>query len=259
VPIVQGVARCLVPDLLGFGESGKEPDKQYRFHDQYRYLCAWLSSIKVDGKVILVGQGMGSMLAFHWAHQHAEKVKAVIYIEGIPAPLRNYDDIADKTLAELYRDIRNDDDAAAKLVEDSHFLEAFLADNNNSEVDFAEYQKPFIKSDHSRLAALRCVQDLPILEEGPTEVTDLVTAYSMWLASSSIPKLHVYCENGPLSRFAKEVTAEWTNQNEVTVCGGRLPQEGSSGDIGKAIVTFIKEHITYDPTNHKDIHVRWFD
>src|SRR5689334_12761896 len=39
---VIGLGRCLAPDLIGMGRSGKAPDGSYRFVDHARYLDAWL-------------------------------------------------------------------------------------------------------------------------------------------------------------------------------------------------------------------------
>ena len=41
MPFVADVARCVAPDLIGFGQSGK-PDITYRFEDHVRYLDAFI-------------------------------------------------------------------------------------------------------------------------------------------------------------------------------------------------------------------------
>ena len=33
---VRGSARCIAPDLIGHGQSGKEPNNQYTVEDHYR-------------------------------------------------------------------------------------------------------------------------------------------------------------------------------------------------------------------------------
>src|SRR5919106_5526732 len=45
IPEVEGVARCLAPDLVGMGQSGKAPSGSYRFVDHARYLDAWLDAM----------------------------------------------------------------------------------------------------------------------------------------------------------------------------------------------------------------------
>src|SRR4029453_1669005 len=38
IPHVEGLGRCLAPDLVGMGDSGKSPGRTYRFIDHARYL-----------------------------------------------------------------------------------------------------------------------------------------------------------------------------------------------------------------------------
>ncbi len=45
IPHVERVARCLAPDLIGMGESGKAPGRSYRFVDHARYLDAWFEAL----------------------------------------------------------------------------------------------------------------------------------------------------------------------------------------------------------------------
>jgi haloalkane dehalogenase len=40
IPFVSSNARCLAPDLIGMGRSGKSPSSNYRFVDHARYLDA---------------------------------------------------------------------------------------------------------------------------------------------------------------------------------------------------------------------------
>ena len=44
VPLVADRGRCLAPDLVGMGRSGK-PESAYRFHDHARYLDAWFAGL----------------------------------------------------------------------------------------------------------------------------------------------------------------------------------------------------------------------
>ena len=75
IPHVEGMARCLVPDLLGMGESDKSPSGGYRFVDHAAYLDAWFETLGLTGNVTLVGHDWGSALAFHWAFRHQDRLK----------------------------------------------------------------------------------------------------------------------------------------------------------------------------------------
>lgn len=67
IPHVSGRARCLAPDLVGMGRSGKSPSKSYRFADHARYLDAWFDALGLTEDVVLVLHDWGSALGFHWA------------------------------------------------------------------------------------------------------------------------------------------------------------------------------------------------
>ena len=45
---VEGSARCLAPDLIGMGDSGKNPAGSYRFVDHARYMDAWFDAFGLD-------------------------------------------------------------------------------------------------------------------------------------------------------------------------------------------------------------------
>ena len=86
IPHVTGSGRCLAPDLIGMGQSGKAPGGSYRFRDHARYLDAWFESLRLD-RVILVVHDWGSALGFHWARRHPDRVSGIAYMEAIVRPV----------------------------------------------------------------------------------------------------------------------------------------------------------------------------
>ena len=64
IPYVAGLGRCLAPDLIEMGRSGKSPSNAYRFVDHARYLDAWFEALTPKSKVILVVHDWGSALGF---------------------------------------------------------------------------------------------------------------------------------------------------------------------------------------------------
>ena len=85
IPELTGQARCLAPDLIGMGRSGK-PDIAYRFADHARYLDAWFEELGLDG-VTLVGHDWGGALGFDWASRHPGRVRAIAFMETVVRPL----------------------------------------------------------------------------------------------------------------------------------------------------------------------------
>src|SRR5579864_5063016 len=87
IPHVAGVTRCLAPDLIGMGASGKAPDGSYRFVDHARYLDAWFEQLGLKRNVTLVVHDWGSALGFHWANRNRAAIRGIAYMEAIVAPL----------------------------------------------------------------------------------------------------------------------------------------------------------------------------
>ena len=91
MPEVAGLGRCIAPDLIGMGDSGKlahpGPDT-YSFATHQDFLWGFLDAvIGRDGPLVLVGHDWGSALAFDWANHHRDRVKGVVYMEAIVRPL----------------------------------------------------------------------------------------------------------------------------------------------------------------------------
>src|SRR5262245_3365287 len=74
IPFVTDLGRCLAPDLVGMGRSGKSPTSAYRFTDHARYLDDWFERLNLRRNVVLVLHDWGSALGFYWAHRHPERV-----------------------------------------------------------------------------------------------------------------------------------------------------------------------------------------
>ena len=83
IPHVERSGRCLAPDLIGMGDSGKNPNGSYRFVDHARYLDAWFDTMGLTKDITLVIHDWGSALGFHWAHRHPDRVETLAAIVGM--------------------------------------------------------------------------------------------------------------------------------------------------------------------------------
>jgi haloalkane dehalogenase len=81
LPGVARTARCIAPDLIGFGQSGK-PDSAYRFEDHVRYLDEFLAAAGLDSAYI-IAQDWGTALAFHLAARRPQFVRGLAFMEFI--------------------------------------------------------------------------------------------------------------------------------------------------------------------------------
>jgi pimeloyl-ACP methyl ester carboxylesterase len=60
IPHVSPFRRCLAPDLIGMGASGKPGSHSYRFVDHVRYLDVWFDAVGLKGPYALVGHDWGA-------------------------------------------------------------------------------------------------------------------------------------------------------------------------------------------------------
>ena len=239
IPKVEGGARCLAPDLVGMGDSGKALDGSYRFVDHVRYIDAWFDALGLTSNMTLVCHDWGSALAFHWAHRHPERVKGIAYMEAIVGPLTwdNWPDSATR----IFQGMRSDA-GEGMVLEKNMFVERVLPASVIRELTGEEmevYRKPYLEPGESRRPTLTWPREIPI-EGEPTDVHEIATAYSRWLASSDVPKLFINAEPGAiLTGDQREFCRTWPNQQEVTVKGSHFIQEDSSAEVGDAISEWL--------------------
>ena len=233
IPHLAEHARCLAPDLIGMGESGKADS--YRFVDHVRYLDAWFEALQLDRPVTLVGHDWGSALAFHWARRHPERVKGIAYMEAIVQTLswESWPEAARR----IFQGMRSE--AGEEMVlEKNVFVEnilpgSVLRDLTDEEMDV--YRRPYVEAGESRRPTLTWPRELPIDGE-PADVVTIVDAYSQWLSHCDVPKLFIAVDPGAiLIGEQREFCRSWPRQREVTVRGNHFVQEDSPHEIGEAI------------------------
>lgn len=77
-------ARCVLPDLLGFGLSPKPPEGAYTVGDHLAALRETLAARGLDaGPLVLVGHSLGAILAVEYAAAHPDAVAGLVVI-GLP-------------------------------------------------------------------------------------------------------------------------------------------------------------------------------
>jgi len=239
IPFVSGSGRCLAPDLIGMGRSGKSPTGGYRFVDHARYLDAWFEALDLND-VVLVVHDWGSALGWHWARRHPERVAAIAYMEALVQP-RLWSDFSHGRDA-LFRALRSE--AGERMVlDDNFFIETVLPKSilrplSPQEMD--AYRTPFGERE-TRRPTLVFPRELPI-EGEPADVAAIVEAYGAWMAGNDLPKLFINAEPGALlTGRARDFCRTWKNQREVTVEGIHYVQEDSPREIGEALRDFVRD------------------
>jgi len=240
IPHVSDIGRCLAPDMIGMGQSGKSPYYSYRFVDHARYLDAWFDAMNLS-KAILVIHDWGSALGFHRASRYPDQIAAIAYMEAVVRPF-TWEDFGEA--GEMFRALRSS--AGEHLVLDENvFVEGVLPGGiirSLSEEEMATYRAPFAERE-ALLPTLIWPRQASVDGE-PEDVTSIVRTYSEWLSQSQIPKLFIAGEPGAVitagsanRRFCETLK----NQQEVTVKGRHFVQEDSPDEIGAALRRFVTE------------------
>lgn len=239
IPHVAPRVRCMAPDLIGMGASGKAPDGSYRFADHARYLDAWFDTAVPDGKVVLVVHDWGSALGFHWAHRHPERVAGIAYMEAIVLPI-TWDDWPEdaRGIFQGFRSPKGED----LVLERNMFIEGVLPASivrDLTDDEMNAYRAPFAEPGEGRRPVLTWPREIPI-EGEPADVVAIVADYGAWLAQSDVPKLFVNADPGSiLVGRQRDFCRIWPNQTEVTVAGRHFIQEDSPDEIGEAVDRFV--------------------
>jgi haloalkane dehalogenase len=240
IPHLSGLGRCLAPDLVGMGDSGRTPDGSYRFVDHARYLDGWFEMLGLKRNVTLVVHDWGSALGFHWAYRNQSSVKGVAYMEAIvrPVTLAEWPEAARKVFVGM-RSAAGDE----MVLKNNVFIERILPGSILRKLTDAEltvYRKPYLEAGESRRPMLTWPRQIPIDGE-PADVTAIVKAYADWLRQSALPKLFVNAQPGAiLIGPQRDFCRRWPNQQEVTVSGSHFIQEDSPHEIGAAVASWYR-------------------
>lgn len=242
IPHVSGSARCLAPDLIGMGGSGK-PEIGYRFADHARYLDAWFDAMNLT-EVVLVGHDWGGALGMDWAARHPGRVRGIAVIETFLRPLR-WAEMPPKG-AELFRRYRSSE-GERLVLEENMFLEYNLPAQaaNLDPRDHDVYRAPYPTPD-SRRPLLAWPREIPFDGE-PADVARTMTNYGHWMATTpEVPKLLMALDNG--AGLGSPEVIGWAAQ-EFASCevvsvgtGGHHAPEDRPDAIGRAVAAWVHRH-----------------
>lgn len=240
IPHLVGLGRCLAPDLIGMGDSGKAPQHTYRFVDHARYLYSWFDALGLQQQITLVVHDWGSALGFSWAQRHPERIKGIAYMEALVRPV-TWDEWPQQARS-IFQALRSP--AGEQLIlEKNVFVERILPASvmrQLSEEEMAAYRRPYLQPGETRRPTLTWPREIPI-EGEPQDVTHIVEGYAQWLATSQVPKLFVNADPGAILTGAqRDFCRSWPQQEEITVKGIHFIQEDSPAEIGVALADFVK-------------------
>lgn len=246
LPHVAPVARCIAPDLIGFGQSGK-PDIEYRFADHARYLDAFIEAQGI-GPAYLVAQDWGTALAFYLAARRPDFVRGLAFMEFI-RPMASWDDFHQVEAArETFRKFRTPGEGERMIIEGNAFVERVLPGSvirKLSDEEMAVYRAPF-GTPESRKPTWRLPNELPIAGE-PADVNEMLEQAHFALASARYPKLLFAGDPGALVSpvFAEAFAAKLHDCQLVHLgAGAHYLQEDHPETIGRCVAEWIARNET---------------
>ena len=241
IPHVTDEARCLAPDLIGMGQSGKSGSGTYRFVDHYKYLSAWFDLVDLPEKVVVVCHDWGSGLGFHWCHMNIARVKALVHMESVVCPIMSWKVWPELKMLQLLRS-----DAGEELVlKKNVFIERMLPWSMMRQLETEEmeaYRAPYKEKGESRRPTLTWPREVPLENEGPDDVLKIIMDFQEFFKTTPyLPKLFIDSDPGLFSNSIREFALEWPNTETVKVKGLHFPQEDSPDETGSAILSFVKK------------------
>lgn len=245
IPAVAEHARCIVPDLIGQGDSDKLDDtgpESYRFVEHRLYLDGLLDQLELGDDVVLVIHDWGSALGFDWANRHRDRVAGIAFMEAIVMPV-TWEQWPEAARG-IFQGFRSEA-GESMVIEKNLFVEAVLPGSilrTLSDEEMSEYRRPFTEPKHRR-PTLTWPRQIPI-EGEPADVVKIVDYYAEWLSGSELPKLFINADPGAiLIGEQREFARSWPNLTEVTVSGNHFLQEDSPHEIGSAIAEWLPPSI----------------
>lgn len=246
IPHVSPVGRCIAPDLIGYGQSGK-PDIGYRFFDQVRYLDAFVERMNLDD-IVLVAQDWGTALAFHFAARRPQRVLGLAFMEFIQ-PFARWEDFHQRPQArDLFRAFRTPGQGDKLVLDDNIFIERVLPNSvlrTMTEDEMDAYRAPFPTAE-TRKPILALPNDMPI-EGKPADVAAISAHDHRALRASTFPKLLFHGDPGALvsPEAARAFAARLTNCDVINLgAGAHYLQEDHADAIGAALQDWIPEIAT---------------
>lgn len=240
IPHVAVKARCVAPDLIGFGDSQKVPGAYYA-RDHQRFIDAFLDVVVPKEKVILVVHDWGSAFGFDWARRNECRVAGLSFMEFIH-PIESWDDLP-PIMATSWKKFRDDKVGRKMLIDENFFIENLLPGGvmrKMGEEEMDVYRRPFLQP-ASREPIFRLPNELPIAGQ-PADTWKMAQGYMAWLLASEKPKLFFRATPSGIvwEDKANELVKNLKNTQVVNLGAGiHYLQEDHPHAIGRELVAWL--------------------
>lgn len=203
------------------------PDIAYRYDDQYRYLSGFIENLGIGSNVTLVIHDWGSGLGFRWAHDQAEDVKAIAFMEAMIKTMSLADMPA--SLRIPFRMMRAPVTGWLMVSVANIFLKKMVPDLTHAKLNpmALAYYGSACPTIASRKAILQWPRELP-LDGKPADNVVVVEAYLQWLTQTEVPKLLFHGNDGVA---IKVPDVAWCREHLSISTSSPLNRPGFSGAI----------------------------
>jgi haloalkane dehalogenase len=241
IPHVAGQSRCIAPDLIGLGDSGKVPSLEYRISDHIRYIDAFMDAVLPTEKIVLVIHDWGSAIGLDWASRHEDRLAGIALMEFI-APINSWSDMSEN-FNNMFSKFRTPELGRKLLIEQNLFVERVLQSGivrPLTDQEMTEYRRPFLQVE-SREPTWRFPNEIPI-EGHPKEMWDRAHKYMVWLMGSEVRKLFFWVTPGVFVNEERAKRYSETLKNTKTVFlgkGSHFVQEDHPNAIGTELAKWL--------------------
>ncbi len=244
IPSLTSTGRCIAPDLIGFGKSGK-PDIAYTFQDHYQYIEEFVEKLKLKN-IVLVVHDWGGAIGFHYASQNPENIKGIVFMETFCKPIEwNGLDPLARWLFRKFRDPVKGQKWNGRYNIFLRLILPFSINRKLSKFEKKTYNEPF-KSLDSRKPVIKFPQELPFKGDNSRNER-IATMYYQWLQQTELPKLLLYAKPGVQIKN-KEIELYKSKFPNLTTryigAGKHFIQEDQPENIGKEIQKWFSRYLT---------------
>lgn len=239
IPILLPKGRVIAMDLIGFGKSDK-PNIDYKVLTHSKYFDTFINELNLNN-IIFVLHDWGTALGLSYARRNSEKIKGVVFMEGIIRPKKwNFGNLFIRL---IFRFFRTPIIGKLMIINGNFFVDRILLSMGEkrklTKVEKTYYRQPFLKK-QSRKPIYVFPNQIPINGK-PKDVYEMVNNNHKWLMASDVPKLLLWIKSGVLIKpdHVQEMKNDYKNITvEYVGKSSHYLQEDFPNEIGQFIVNW---------------------
>lgn len=240
IPHLSSLGRCIAPDLVGMGKSGK-PDIEYNVTDHITYIEKFIETLNLK-RVTLVLHGWGSVIGLHYAMRHEKNCKGLVLYEAFLRPF-NDEDLSLPFQEQVYT-LTQQENIYDLIVNGPYYVDKILPQEmlrSLTDIELKHYREPFLKQGSGKVLS-QYLKELP-KENHASKADKLIADYAKKLQLSKLPKLLLYSVPGFVTTMDTVVWAKATLPNlEMVDVGEELhyAQESNPELMGETVSVWLQ-------------------